>query len=149
MRKKYLAYLVLPALLLTVLGASAASAHGWFGGFGNASPEEIAERQEAMFENKATLLGISVEEMKDVWAEGKSLWEIAEDLGLTQEELQERMQAARKEQLQNQMQALVEQGVISQEQANKRLQFMEERMANGKMGRGFGRHPGGCPCQGL
>lgn len=146
MSKKYLAYTILPALALVLAGTGIASAHGWFGGFGNVTPEEVAQRQETMFQNKAELFGISVDEMKNYWAEGKNFKEIAEAEGISQEELQERMAEARQEQMRNHLQALVDNGVISQDQADQRLQFMEERMTNGgKMGRGFHRGFGmGC-----
>ncbi len=145
MSKKYLAYTILPALALVLAGTGVASAHGWFGGFGNATPEEIAQHQETMFQNKAELFGIGVDEMKNYWAEGKNFKEIAEAEGITQEQLQERMMEARNERMQNHIQTIVDNGVISQEQADKRLQFMEERFTNGKMDRGFHRGFGmGC-----
>ena len=136
MSKKYLIYTILPALALVLAGTGVASAHGWFGGFGNATPEEIAQREQVMFENKAELFGIGVNEMKNYWAEGKNFKEIAEAEGITQEQLQEQMMETRKEQMRNQIQTMVDNGVISQEQADKRLQFTEERFTNGKIGRG-------------
>ncbi len=136
MNKKYLAYTILPALALVLAGTGVASAHGWFGEFGNATPEEIAQHQETMFQNKAELFGIGVDKMKNYWAEGKNFKEIAETEGITQEQLQERMMQARQEQIQNHIQVLIDNGVISQEQADKRLQFTEERITNDKMGRG-------------
>ncbi len=140
MSKKYLAYTILPALALVLAGTGVASAHGWFGGFGNATPEEIAQRQETMFQSKAELFGISADELKNYWAEGKNFEEIAGAEGITQGQLQERMTEARKKQMRNQIQTMVDNGVISQEQADQRLQFTEERMANGgKMDRGFHR----------
>ncbi len=144
---KYLAYIIMPALALTLAGASVASANGWFGGFGWGAfeePEEMAQRQEAMFQNQAEFLGINANQVKDAWAEGKNFREIAEEQGISQEQLQERMKDARQEQLQNRLQAMVDNGVISQEQANQRLQFMEERMASGEMGKGFHRGSGRC-----
>jgi len=147
MSKKYFVYTILPALALVLAGTGVASAHGWFGGFGNATPEEIAQRQETMFQNKAELFGIGVDEMKNYWAEDKNFKEIAEAEGITEENLQNRMMEARQEQMRSHLQVLVNNGVISQEQADQRLQFMEERMANGdgKMGRGFHRGFGmGC-----
>jgi len=136
MKKKYIIYTTLSALALVLAGTGVASAHGWFGGFNNATPEEITQHQETMFQNKAELFGISVDEMKNYWAEGKNFKEIAEAEGITQEQLQEKEIEARQEQMQNHIQALVDNGVISQEQADNRLQFMEERTTNGKMGRG-------------
>jgi len=146
MNKKHLAYAIIPTLALTVLGAGFASAYGgWFGGCGNLSPEEIAQKQETILENKAEFFGISVEEMKDAWAEGKTPLEIAEEQGITQEELQEKMKESKQEHMQAQIQAMVDNGVITQEQADQRLQSMEDRLENGegKMWKGFKGFRGG------
>ena len=135
--KKYLAYAVLPALAISMLGAGVVSANGWFGG--NASPEEIAQKHETMFENRAEILGITAEELKQAWADGKKLCEIAEEQGLTQEELQERMREVKIERLQTHIQTLVADGKISQEQANEKMENMQEMFenGNGKIGKGF------------
>ena len=62
MNKKVFGYALLPALVLTLVGAGTASAHGMFGGgMSNATPEEIASRQQEMFTHQSTLLGISVD----------------------------------------------------------------------------------------
>jgi len=140
--KKLLVYSLLAVGLFSLLGVGVASA-GWFGRFSDASPEEIAQKQETMFQNKADFLGISVDEMKDAWAEGKNLKEIAEEQGITEEQLQERMMEAKQERLQSRLQIMVDNGVITQEQADQRLQFMEERFTSGEMGgcfhKGFGK----------
>ena len=65
MKKKYLIYTILPVMAFAVLGAGIASACGWFGGIGNLSPDEIATRQQTMFQNEAQILGISIEELKE------------------------------------------------------------------------------------
>jgi len=141
MNKKYLAYTIVPAIAVVLLGAGVASAHGWFGGLGFGSPEEITERMEGMFQENADILGISIDEIKNAWSEGKTFREIAEEQGITQEELQERMRGERREQVQNRLQLLVDNGVITQEQANQRFQMMEERCENGGALGGF--HRGG------
>ena len=141
--KKLLVYSLLAVGLFGLLGVGVASA-GWFGRFSDASPEEIVQRQETMFQNKAGFLGISVDEMKNAWAEGKNFKEIAEEQGITQEQLQERMQELKQERLEAWLQAMVDNGVITQEQANQRLQFMEERFANGEMTGGFHKGCGKC-----
>lgn len=141
--KKLLVYSLLAVGLFGLLGVGVVSAQGWFSRFSDASPEEIAQHQQTMFQNKADFLGISVDEIKDAWAEGKTLKEIADEQGITEEQLQERMKEARQERLQAYLQAMVDNGVISQEQANQRLQFMEEKFGEDKMGkcfhRGFGK----------
>lgn len=128
---------MLPLMSFAVLGTGIASAHGWFGGFGNLSSDEIAARQQTMFQNEAQILGISIEEVKQAWAEGKTLKQIMEGKGLSEEEVQTRMKEVQLQQMKSHLQVLVDKGVITQEQADKRLQIMQERLQNGKMGRGF------------
>jgi len=138
MDKKYIFYAIIPALTFVVLGAGIASANGMFGGFGNPLPEDIAQKQETMFEKKADFLGISLEEMKDFWAEGKTVQEIAEEQGISLEEMQTKMREAKEEALQSRMQVMVDNGVISQEQADERLEFMQNRFENREMGERMG-----------
>ncbi len=135
--KKFIIYSLLAIGLSGLLGIGVASAHGWFGHFSDATPAEMAQQQETMFQNKAELLGISVDEMKEAWSQGKDIREIAEEQGISQEQLQEKMRANAQQRLQERLQAMVDNGVISQEQANQRSQFMEERMTNNEMDKGF------------
>jgi hypothetical protein len=130
--KKILTYAILPVLGLALLGTGVVSAHGWLGKFSNLPPEEVAEHQSAMFEHKADLLGISVDEMKDYWAEGKNLKEIAEQEGINLEDLRVSMRETRMQHMQERLQSLVDNGVISQEQADQKLQFMQEKFENGE-----------------
>ena len=144
MKKKYLVYALAPMTLgLGLLSMQMASAHGLFGGFNNLTPEQIATRQQDMFQQEANILGLSVDEVKTAWAEGKTMQELATAKGITSEQLQTKMQAARQAEMKTHLQALVDQGVITQAQADSRLKFMQERIPNGqgKMGRGM--HKGG------
>ena len=139
--KKYLKYSLLPALALGVIGVGTASAHGLFWGGAQADPQSFAQAQTQRFQNEADLLGISLDELKNAWAEGKSIKDIAEEKGITQEQLQEKMKTAAQAHMKANLQALVDQGVITQAQADLRLQNMESRMQNGNMMRrhhGFG-----------
>ena len=138
MNKKLAAYIIVPAVALSLLGAGVASAHGWFG-FGNATPEEIADRQESMFERKADILGLSVEGVKDSWAQGKTFWEIAEENGITKEQLKERMKEQKEEQMRIRLQTLVDRGVITQAQADQRSQSIQNSGDGGGFRRGFHR----------
>ena len=142
--KKILIYSFLTAGLIGVLGVGAASAQGWFGFGNNISPEEMAQKQEAMFQGKAEFLGISVDEFKNAWAEGKNFKEIAEEQGITQEQLQERMRETRQERMESHLQAMVDNGIITQEQADERLRNMQEKIDNGGMRKGFHKGFGGC-----
>lgn len=139
-KKRYFAYAVLPVMALALMGAGTVSAHGWFGGpFGvtNATPQEVAQRQNEMFTQKANLLGMSVDEVKSAWAQGKTLQQLAEEKGITQDQLQEKMRELRQQQIKERLQTLVEQGVITQTQADQRLQFMQRQMENNAMGKAF------------
>ncbi len=147
---KLLTFLLVSLGVLSFAGIGIVSAHGGgFGGWGffsNWTPEDIASRFETMFEQKAELLGISVDDYKAKWAEGQTFSQIAEEAGVTQEQLQEKMQLARQEQLRAQLNALADQGIISQEQANQRFNALQEQFANQESqmwGRGMMR---GGPC---
>ena len=141
MKKKYLLYAALPVATLVVASAVSASANGLSFGFGQqASPEEIAQRQQERFQQEAQLLGINIDDVKDGWAQGQTLWQIAEQNGITQEQLQAKMQEMHQQQMQERLQALIDQGVISQQQADSRLQFMQQHQQEKSMGEcGFGR----------
>lgn len=146
MKKKYL----IPGLLATavifgVLGVSVVSAYGfgWFGKFGpNVTPDEIAQMQQQRFQEQAQILGLSVDEVKNAWAEGKTMQQIIEEKGLSQGEIQTRMKETRFQELKNELQTLVEKGVITQTQADKRLQFMEQNQGNWSMPCGSHRRMG-------
>ncbi|MDD5146605.1 MAG: hypothetical protein PHN39_02595 [Candidatus Pacebacteria bacterium] len=140
MKKKILLYSLFPALILGFVGVNAASAHGWFEGFTSLDPDQMAAKQQTMFQNEADLLGISIGELKDAWAEGKTLAQIAQEKGITQQQLQDRMKQKREEQQKSYLKALVDKGVITQAQADKRLQFMEQQSSNKGVGKGMRFH---------
>jgi len=142
MKKKFITYAILPVLGLAFLvGPASASAmgFGWFGGFDKADSDVIATRMQNMFQNKATLLGISVDEVKNCWAQGKNIWQCAEEHGITKEQLQQKMKDARAQQLKAQIQTLVDKGVITQAQADQRLQWMQNKIQHTKKDQRFGR----------
>ena len=141
MKTKYLAYAVLPVLALGFVGTSVASAHGWF--MTTATPEEVVARHQTMFEQQAGLLGMTVDEFKAAWAQGKTVRDIATERGITDEALRAKMLELGKQKMKTQLQTLVDRGVITQAQADSRSAAMESRTANGQMKggmRGFGRH---------
>lgn len=140
MKNKILAYAIFPMLGLGLVGINTASAHGLFGGLGgmsNLSIDQIIARQQDMFAKEAALLGISVDDVKNGWAEGKSIVKIAQDHGITKDQLQQKMKDSQVAQLKSQIQALVDKGVITQAQADKRMQFVQNEIDAGKFGRGF------------
>lgn len=135
------AYRLVPVLsLLGLLGATAVSAHGLFGdgfGFGStATADEIATRQQTMFQTQATLLGISIDDVKNAWADGKSIRELITEKGIKPADVQARMKDARANQLKSQLALLVSKGVITQSQADKRLQAAQNQSQQPGMGRG-------------
>lgn len=138
MKTKYL-LAVLPVAAL-MLGASMAYAHGPFIG-SRLDPTETTDRYEQMFEREANILGVNPTEVKTAWAEGKSIWQLAEEKGISAEELKTKMHTQARQQLKEHLDSLVQAGVITQEQANTRLQTMESRFSQsnyGRMGHGRG-----------
>ncbi len=137
-KRKLATYAFLPALgLVGILGAGVASANGFlggFGGFGSLTPDQVAERQLKMFQTEAQVLGLSVDEIKQAWAEGTSPKDLMTEKGIKPEDVQARMKDLRMQDLKTQLQTLADKGVITQAQADKRLQTMQDRAqnANGK-----------------
>lgn len=145
-KKKYGGWIALPVAAIVLLSAGTVSAHGWFGFGPSATPDEIAQRQSIMFQEQATLLGLSVDDVKNAWAKGQTLHELATEKGITQAQLQEKMKAASKTRMQAELKALVDKGVITQAQADQRLSVMQKQLESGKgrggkmMGMGRGMH---------
>lgn len=140
MNYKYFLAGALPVLAMGIIGVSMVSAHGGMGfGIGlNADPAEVAERQQTMFTERAAVLGVSVDEVKNAWAEGKTMRELAEEKGISDEALRTKMQEQRAAQMKTQLQTLVSQGVITQAQMDTRLEVMATRQASDVQGRGGG-----------
>lgn len=142
MTRKYLTYAIIPVMALTLIGVGTASAHGWYGlGGTTATPDQIAQRQQASFDAEAALLGVSVDTIKNAWAQGKSIVQVAQDNGITKAQLQQKMLDAKKATIALQLKALVDKGVITQAQADQRLKAMEtmtQNMKNGKIKMGMG-----------
>lgn len=135
-----LVYAFLPAVLgLGLVSVKAASAHGFLGGWGAATPDEIAAKHQTMFQEQADLLGISIDDVKNAWAQGKSLLQLAQEKGITQAQLQTKLQDLRTTQMKAQLQALVDKGIITQTQADTRLATLQAKVSQGtgRMGRGF------------
>lgn len=142
MKNKLLLYAIFPMIGLGLLGYGAASAHGLFGGFGGAvkmTPEQIVTRQQAMFQDEANMLGINIDKVKEGWAEGKNLLQIATENGITKEVLQQKMKDVQIAQLKSQLDILVANGTITQAQADRRINFISHQVANGNFHKGFGR----------
>ena len=132
---KMLTYAILPAMLgIGVMGANIASAHGMMG-FGVSSsltPDEIATRQQTMFQNEATVLGLTVDQVKEAWSQGKTMQQIIQDYKLDQTKIQTRLKDAAIAREKTQLQTLVDKGIITQAQTDARVKVMQTRMTNGK-----------------
>lgn len=135
---KIVAYSAIPLIGLAMLSANIASAHG-FDGFGSMfgfnfdsslTPAQVATDMQSQFQSEATLLGISVDDVKAGWAEGKTLAQIAAAHNITEAQLQQKLKDQRLSEIKASLQNLVSSGVITQAQADSRLSFME----NGKIG---------------
>ncbi len=134
MKHRTLAAAASAAVIATsLLGAGIASAHGWST---KIDPQETADRQAAMFQDHADLLGLSVADVKEAWSQGKDLRVLAEEKGISQDDLRARMEAKRKEQQKSRLKALVDKGVITQAQADARLAVEEKHASEGGPGRG-------------
>jgi cell fate (sporulation/competence/biofilm development) regulator YlbF (YheA/YmcA/DUF963 family) len=108
----------------------------------------LAQHFDEQMTADANLLGISVDEMKAGWAAGKNLNQIAQEKGITQDQLKAKKKAVRDEEMKQYLQTLVSQGKITQAQADTRLQTMQNRVqkAGGKMaGHGRGKAMSGKP----
>ena len=120
------AFALVPVFALSFLGAGNASAHGFFGGWAPTDPVAFVQMQQTRFEKQAGMLGISTDEIKDAWADGKNLADLATTKGITKEQLKSRMDAAHQKAMEERTQALVDNGVITKKQAERHLQFMSK-----------------------
>ena len=145
MKKKYLMFAALPAFTLVLVGAGVASARGMYGfGMNNLTPEQLATVHQEKFAREADLLGISATEVKNAWASGKTMRDLAAEKGISQETLHAKMQDLRKQQMKANLATLVSKGVITQAQADQRAQFIDSNTSTGRgFGKGGGRHGGG------
>lgn len=144
MNKKLLSFAAVPVLAFSLMGAATTSAHGLFGFMASdATPEEIADQQTESFNRESTILGISVDDIKNAWAEGKDLRTLAEEKGISEESIRAKMKELRSAEIETRLKTLVQKGVITQAQADKRLTF-EKKMLEEGPGKGFrGGHRGG------
>ncbi len=135
---RYLAYSVIPIAALALFITNTASAHGW-GWAKNLDPQEVAEKQQAMFQEQADLLGTTLDKVKGSWAKGQTLTDLADELGISETDLQAKMKANRLAEMKSHLQSLVDQGVITQAQADQRYSFMEQRAGEAAPGKHMGR----------
>lgn len=96
-------------------------------------------------EEHASILGITVDDLKVRMESGKSIKDIATDLGISEETLQAKMEeirAAHQAEMKAKIQQEVTDGKITQAQADERIANMEKGPKGGKGNRPEGRGPG-------
>ena len=81
---------------------------------------------QTMLEQKAKILKLSVEELKQKMESGLRFFEIAEQQGISHDELYKKMRIQKKERLQK----MVEAGLITEKQMKERLKWMDEKHKN-------------------
>jgi len=138
--RKLYTFALLSVLGITMAGSGTVLAAGF--PWGDLNPQDVASHQDTMFEHQAEILGLDVEIIKQGWAEGKNLREIAKANGVSVEAMQTKMQEERKDRMKEHLQILVDQGIITQAQADSRLIFMESRGEKGISERGEHRKGG-------
>lgn len=100
---------------LIVGGLSFASAHGE-----NSKDASFRHNPEERLEMKAELFGISTDELQAMLDEGKNFRNITQELEITKEDIQAKMEEYRT----NHLNQLVADGAITQEEAQERLENM-------------------------
>ena len=112
MNKKFL--VILPLLALTIL-FTADSVSAFDGkGFFKAGDDIVTQTKnwEEKIAQNAKIIGVSEDEVKAAWAEGKSLRDLTKEKGISEEEMRTKMQTQRQEQQKTFLQNLVSQGKI-------------------------------------
>ncbi|OGH83956.1 MAG: hypothetical protein A2261_01660 [Candidatus Magasanikbacteria bacterium RIFOXYA2_FULL_44_8] len=150
MKRKHLIISAFTLVALLGAGTGTALAYGGPGmGFGagmmggNFDPTTAADKFTQQISHQANLLGMTADEIKSYWAQGKNIQDIIKEKGINETDLQAKMQATRLTEQKTYLQALVDKGAITQAQANARLKFEQDHIAKngGKMfGLGGGKH---------
>lgn len=129
--RKYLALFLISTILF--FAHPALAFWGWGKGLAlGFDVERAIERLKTVFEEWAKILGISVDKVKDYWAEGLGPKEIMEKEGIPEEKVKENIKNLRLEKLKEFLQKLVDKGIITKEQMEKRLQIEQQWMENCK-----------------
>lgn len=108
---------------------------GFGGMMGDRAEGGYGPMHEYMEQAFAKALGLSEEELEERIEAGETMWQIAQDLGFTQDEFANLMIEARTSALDQ----AVEAGLLTREQADWMIQRMAQRQAAG-----FGPGSGGC-----
>lgn len=137
--KKYYLFIIPLLGFLTLGGIGIASAHGGWGMTGTVlDPQIFSQHWSEKISQQATVLDITIDEMKSYWSQGKTLWDIAKEKGISDANLQARLKAQHEEQLKKSLQVLVDKGLITQAQADARLKVIQDasfKFSSGKIGK--------------
>ena len=93
--------------------------------------KDRGERFEKMLDHKATLLGLTTEELKAELESGKTFKEIVEDQGLTKEDLKSQFQQYKLTKIEDHLSQAVADGELTQEEADEKLAKMKEKHESG------------------
>ncbi len=91
-----------------------------------------AQDLNSRFQRDAKILGVTVDEVKNAWVEGKSIFDLAKDKGISEATLQANMKLAKETEMKAKMAELVNAGVITQAQADKKIANMQTKQAESK-----------------
>lgn len=99
-------------------------------GFKSLNNQDYLTLMQQKFENWSKILNLPLEEVKNYWAQGKNLFMIAQEKGISLESIQNKMRELRLEQEKQRLNYLVEKGIITKEQMEKRLNYFNQNMEN-------------------
>ena len=122
---KKIIFLLAPLLVILLFGFGVTQARN----FGALNAEDTAQKYTQMFQFQADALGIPVDEVKNAWAQGKTIQEIIDEKGINEDEIRSRLDNMSLQQTKDEMDALVNQGVITREQAEQRINFFQEQIS--------------------
>lgn len=138
-------YVIIPVAMFLLLLAAAGTASAYGGGNGaggkmkiGGDPSVWTQNFEEKMKEQASVLGISIADLKASWAQGKNIHDIAKEKGVSDTDLRAKMQAQKTEQMKQYLKTLVDNGSITQAQADARLKFSQDKKTNKKQGEGCG-----------
>jgi hypothetical protein len=119
MNHKKALYAALPLLGIGVVlgGVSLASAHGISRGNILGLKGSHGDPTE-MFQHEAALLGISVDEVKNAWAQGKDMQALLKEKGISEESLRAKIKVEQETKMKEHLASLVASGKLTQAQAD-------------------------------
>jgi len=136
MKKNIFLVLGIGFLVFGTLGfLNLAEARGFGGGmFGmgimNQNNPDFSPLMQQKFDLWSKILGISVDKVKNYWAQGKNLNDMIKTENLNLTDVQNRMKQIKLDNARQNLQKLVDSGIITKDQMNQRLEFMKNNSLN-------------------